>query len=332
MSQIFDALQRAESESSGVDISTLSEATELLERAERRAASKWVDAGVHERDEIASKAEAVLEMARSLRAAPETERRREGEGAPNADLDVLSSFQSVPVSLSPKNHIVCLTNPESAASEAFRLLTVRLRNIRRDRGLKRLLITSAMPQEGKSMVAANVACALAISSKEKVLLIEGDVRRPSLSKTFSMPGGAGLCQCLRDGATPASCVFRIDGAGIWLLPAGSALSNPVALLQSKRLSATVEKLATWFDWIIIDSPPVLPLADTSIWTRIVDGVLLVTRRGTTERGLLKRGLEALEPHKLIGMLVNSSNALANSDYYYGSFAAESAEEPERTSE
>lgn len=271
-------------------------------------------------------------MARRLRAPSETERPRIEEAAPNAELDVFSSFQSLSVSPSPKNRIVCLTQPESAASEAFRLLAVRLRNIRRDRGLKRLLITSAMPQEGKSMVAANVACALAISSKEKVLLIEGDVRRPSLSKTFNMPGGAGLCQCLRDGATPASSVFRIDGAGIWLLPAGGAMSNPVALLQSKKLSATVETLGTWFDWIIIDSPPVLPLADTSIWTRIADGVLLVTRRGTTERGLLKRGLEALEPQKLIGLLVNSSNALANSDYYYGSFPAESVEEPEHASE
>ena len=94
----------------------------------------------------------------------------------------------------------------------------------------------------------------------------------------------------------------------------------------------MEKLAAWFDWIIIDSPPVLPLADTSIWARVVDGVLLVTRRGTTEKGLLKRGLEALDPQKLIGMLVNSSTALAGSDYYYGSSSPDSDEDPVHSAE
>ncbi len=332
MSQIFDALQRAESESSGVDLSTLSEPTELLERAERRAASNWVDRARLEKDEVASKAGPVTEIVKSLRTPSAAEIPLKGEPAPNADRDVFSSFQSLAVSLSPKSRIVCVTNPESAASEAFRLLTVRLRNIRRDRTLKRLLITSSMPQEGKSMVSANVACALAIASKEKILLVDGDVRRPSLSRTFSMPGDSGLCQCLRDGASPASCIFRLEGTGIWLLPAGSSLSNPIALLQSKKLTAMMEKLVAWFDWVIVDSPPVLPLADTSIWTRIVDGVLLVTRRGTTEKGQLKRALEALEPQKLIGTLVNSSTEFAGSDYYYGSSSAESAEDTVHSSE
>jgi capsular exopolysaccharide synthesis family protein len=332
MSQIFDALQRAESERSGVDISTLSEATQLLERAERRAASDWIDATLPEKDQVAPKVGSVSELVRNLRAASAVDAPPKDEIAANSDRDVFSSFQSVDVSLSPQNRVVCITNPESAASEAFRLLAVRLRNLRRDRPLKRLLITSSMPQEGKSMVAANLACALAIASKERILVVDGDVRRPSLSKTFSMPEGSGLCQCLRDGATPESCIFRLDGAGIWLLPAGSSLSNPITLLQSKKLTAIMEKLVAWFDWIVIDSPPVLPLADTSIWARLADGVLLVTRRGTTAKSQLKRGLEALEPQKLIGVLVNSSNALTGSDYYYGSSAADSVEDPVRAGE
>ena len=332
MSQIFDALQRAESENSGVDISTLSEATGLLQRAERRATSNRIEETHPEEDEVASKASHILEMARSLRAASAAEMPRIVESAPNADLDVFSNFQSVAVSLSPASRVVCITNPESPASEAFRLLAVRLRNVRRDRTLKKVLVTSSMPQEGKSMVSANLACALAIASKEKILLVEGDVRRPSLSKTFSMPGDSGLCQCLREGASPASGIFRLDGAGIWLLPAGSSLSNPIALLQSKKLAAMLEKLATWFDWIVIDTPPVLPLADTSIWARLADGVLLVTRRGTTEKGQLKRGLEALEPQKLIGTLVNSSSAIAGSDYYYGSPSPDSGEDPAHAAE
>jgi Mrp family chromosome partitioning ATPase len=77
----------------------------------------------------------------------------------------------------------------------------------------------------------------------------------------------------------------------------------------------MDQLTTWFDWIVIDSPPVLPLADTTIWMRLVDGILLVTRQGTTEKQQLQRGLEALDPTKLIGTLLNSSTNIAHGDYY-----------------
>jgi Mrp family chromosome partitioning ATPase len=77
----------------------------------------------------------------------------------------------------------------------------------------------------------------------------------------------------------------------------------------------MDQLAAWFDWIVIDSPPVLPLADTSIWSRLADGILLVTRKGATEKQQLQKGLEALEKSKLLGALVNSSENAAHSDYY-----------------
>lgn len=314
MSQIFDALQRSESESSGVDISALSEATELLERAERRAASAWNEPAPPEKDEAAAKASALPGIADGLRIAfaEETPHR---EPAPNAALDVFTKIQPVAVSLTARSRIICATNPESAASEAFRLLAVRLRNLRRDRTLKRLLITSAMPQEGKSMVSANLACALAIAPKEKVLLIEGDIRRPSLTATFSLSGRSGLCQCLKDPARPESNISQLEGVGIWILPAGSAIGNPLEVLQSRKMSTMLDQLASWFDWIIIDSPPVLPMADTSIWARMADGILLVARQGTTEKRALQKGLEALEPKKIVGAILNSC-AISESDYYY----------------
>ena len=78
----------------------------------------------------------------------------------------------------------------------------------------------------------------------------------------------------------------------------------------------MDRLSGWFDWIVIDAPPVLPLADTSVWTRLADGILLVTRQGTTEKRQLLRGLEALEPQKLIGAVLNSSKNQPHSDYYY----------------
>ena len=97
-----------------------------------------------------------------------------------------------------------------------------------------------------------------------------------------------------------------------MLPAGSAPQNPLELMQSGKLSPLMEQLEAWFDWIVIDSPPVLPLADTSLWSRLADGILLVTRKGITEKQQLQRGLEAIEKSKLLGALVNSSANAAHS--------------------
>ena len=92
--------------------------------------------------------------------------------------------------------------------------------------------------------------------------------------------------------------------------------NALELMQSGKLSALMEKLTDWFDWVVIDSPPVLPLGDTSMWMRVADGALLVARQGVTERKLLKKGLEALDPAKLLGTVLNGSTKTAHSDYYY----------------
>jgi capsular exopolysaccharide synthesis family protein len=166
------------------------------------------------------------------------------------------------------------------------------------------------------MVAANLACTLALRTQQKVLLLEGDVRRPTQSEVFGIGRQPGICEWLRGSQTLQQSIYRLEDPGVWILPAGSASSNSLELLQSGRLSAMMEQLTAWFDWIIIDSPPVLPLADTSVWTNLADGILLVTRQGTTQKKQLQRGLEALGSQKLIGAILNSSKNAANSDYYY----------------
>jgi capsular exopolysaccharide synthesis family protein len=182
--------------------------------------------------------------------------------------------------------------------------------------LKKVLITSTIPQEGKSMVAGNLACTLALKTQQKILLLEGDLRHPSLSKMFGLGKNSGLSQWLEGECSLAACIYHLKGPDIWILPAGNASSNELQLLQSGRLSVLMDRLTEWFDWIIVDCPPVLPLADTSIWMRLADGILLTTRQGSTEKRQLMRGLEAIEPKKLIGALVNSSDNSVASDYYY----------------
>ena len=87
------------------------------------------------------------------------------------------------------------------------------------------------------------------------------------------------------------------------------------LMQSGRLAELIEQLTVWFDWIVIDSPPVLPLADTSVWSRLADGILLVTREGTTRKRELQRGLDTLDHSKLLGLVLNSSDSTDQSNYY-----------------
>jgi Mrp family chromosome partitioning ATPase len=105
------------------------------------------------------------------------------------------------------------------------------------------------------------------------------------------------------------------------MPAGAAPGNPLELLQSGRLPALMDHLNTWFDWIIMDSPPLLPLGDTSVWARLADGILLVTREGTTQKRQLVRGLETIERNKLIGAVMNCAQESDESGYYYRSPAA-----------
>jgi capsular exopolysaccharide synthesis family protein len=321
VSQIFDALQRSESERSGSAQASLSRATEILRKVEKDETTKWemadvaldpdsVNAGMQE-----SSVEG-LDLPPSLSVETDSVSARPAE--PVASTEVLDDFQTLDLSLSPETRLVSLTDLESPASEAFRLLSVRLRTLRRSRPFNKLLITSTIPQEGKSTVSANLACTLARSSQQKVLLLDGDLRRPSLSNIFGVGRRPGLCECLRGECNLTACVYQLKSAGLWLLPAGDAQGKPLEHLQSGRLPNLIVKLNSRFDWIIIDSPPVLPLADTSIWSRMAEGILLVARQGTTERKQLKRGLESLERQKVIGAILNSSKYLPHSDYYYRS--------------
>jgi capsular exopolysaccharide synthesis family protein len=318
VSRIFDALQRSESERSGDDSSALPQGPELLRIAERRASAKWESAGSRfEIDAAASVLEEVVpdatEDASTSSALKPVDA---GEALPKAKrAEILDRFPLLPITLAPQSRLVCLTDKEDPTAEAIRLLGVRLRDLRRIRPLKKLLITSTIPQEGKSTIAANLACALALSSEEKVLLVEGDLRRPTLPRIFGIGATSGVSECVGEDGRQLDGIYRLEGAGIWILPAGNAPINPLELLQSRQLQSVMEQLTAYFDWIIIDSPPVLPLADTSIWMRMADGVLLVTRQGTTQKRQLQKGLEALDQKKLLGALLNGSVASSYSGYY-----------------
>ena len=216
---------------------------------------------------------------------------------------------SVPVVIKPDIRLVCLTQKDSLAAEKFRFLAVRLRRLQQDRAVKKLLVTSTIPEEGKSMISANLALSLVRKKRQRILLLEGDLRRPTLCESFGLRNLPGVSEWLKSGSCKITNVYHIDEAGLWFLPAGSPPENPMELMQSGRLAELMEQLTVWFDWIVIDSPPVLPLADTSIWSRLADGILLVAREGTTKKRELQRGLEMLDHSKVLGLVLNSSESI-----------------------
>jgi capsular exopolysaccharide synthesis family protein len=294
MSRIFDALQRSETERLGVlPENALALATELLQSAEREVTS------------AGAVANPTVEVTNPVRSE-------------------LGPFQSLPVSLQPDSRLICLTAKDSLGAEKFRFLGVRLRQLQQGRSLKKVLITSTIPAEGKSTISGNLAATLARKQKQKILLLEGDLRRPSLCHQFGLSKLVGLSEWLQGPPGPITNIYYLEGPGFWFLPAGHPPDNPLELMQSGRVSELMDRLTTGFDWIVIDSPPVLPLADTTVWTRVADGILLVTREGTTEKRQLVRGLQVLEQSKLLGVVLNSSKNTDHKNYYqrYGPASAQ----------
>ena len=320
MSQIFDALQRSEAERNGNNSGLAPHAIELLQRAENHASANRIGskpADSWSTTVVAEPAVGVVDTQNDVpqafdanlfgaRTADPVEDRTEGP----------MQCAVLRISIKPESHLVALPDCESPAGEAFHLLGVRLRHMRRQRPLKKVLITSTIPQEGKSVVAANLACTLALHTQQKVLLLEGDVRRPTQSKIFGLENKPGICEWLNGDRTLVQSIYRLDGPGIWIFPAGTGTGNSLELLQTGGATPMMEQLMNWFDWVVIDSPPVLPMADTSVWTNMADGILLVTRQGTTQKRQLKRGLEALGTQKLIGAVLNSAKGAEHTDYYY----------------
>jgi capsular exopolysaccharide synthesis family protein len=301
MSHIFEALQRAEAERSGVELDAFDLPTELLQIAESAARLQ------------PPPAEPAMESAQSEIPAPESS--DVASYVASAAPAPWQQFESLPVCLLPYGKLVSVNEKESLAAEKFRFLTVRLRQLQQRRPLKKLLITSTIPEEGKSMVAANLACTLGSRRQQRTLLLDGDLRRPTLQRQFGLGRVSGLTEYLQTEVNARLPIYRLDALGIWILPAGKIPQNPLELMQCGRLSPLMDKLQGWFDWIVIDSPPVLPLADTSVWARLADGILLVTRQAITDKQQLKRGLEAIESSKLLGALLNGSTNAAHSDYY-----------------
>lgn len=187
--------------------------------------------------------------------------------------------------------------------------------------LKSLQVTSSVISEGKSFVAANLAVTLAKYSGSKTLLIEGDLHRPTLATMFGLKDLHGLSDWWTARNQELACyIKRFTGTALSFLPAGKACDRPSEILRSGQLADAFAQLRSQFDWIVVDSTPMLPVIDANLWSRLVDGSLLVVREGVAPLKALKKGLQSLDNPKLIGVVVNEASDFDQIEYegqYYG---------------
>lgn len=205
------------------------------------------------------------------------------------------------------------------AAEQFRTLRSRLHQIRNDQPLRTILITSSVSGEGKTFVASNLAHAIVRKADQRVILIDGDLRRPRLHKLLGAPSSPGLSDYLSGNADVMQIIQHgTENENLCFIPAGSAVANHSELLSSEKVKTLLNHLTTIFDWVIIDSPPCLPVADAGVLATLCDGVLVVLRANSTPAAAIQKTCQQLEGRNIVGVVLNgaSEDHAYDSTYYY----------------
>jgi capsular exopolysaccharide synthesis family protein len=223
------------------------------------------------------------------------------------------------VHLAPDNRLVAHSEPGSPAADRYRFLRARLRTLWTAGKLKKLLITSPLPRDGKTTVASNLATTLAENGKYSVLLIDADLHHCAATKAFGLDTAPGLAECLENHLNPFSTITSLDPLSWHLLPSGRTSLPPAELLQRDAMAALVERLAARFDWILMDGPPILPLSDACLLSQHVDGALMVVRAGETSVDATNEAIETFGRKNLVGLVLNGATQLGRSYGRYGRY-------------
>jgi protein-tyrosine kinase len=217
------------------------------------------------------------------------------------------------------NHMLFFQEDETRiGAEEFRTLRSRLYQIREKMPLKRLLVTSAMPREGKSFVAANLAQVLVRQHGRRVLLIDADLRNPGLHSNFGVPMTPGLTDYLAGECDEFATMQRGLMENLFFVPAGRVVASALELLANGRLKLLLQRVDPLFDWIVFDSSPVIPVSDPTVVAGNCDGVLMVVRSELTSSDLAKRAREEFPDKLLLGVILNGTTGRhTQARYYYG---------------
>ena len=203
-------------------------------------------------------------------------------------------------------------------AERFRTLRSRLYQIAGTRPLRRVLITSSLPSEGKTFVATNLVRSIIRQADRRVLLIDADLRAPRLHTALGAPSSPGLSDYLRGESDEYAIIQNSVANNLCFIPCGTKVTNPSELLLSDRMRVLLDCVTPAFDWVILDSPPALPVHDSSSLADLCDGVLFVVRAGETDHEAAKKASMEFREKNLLGVVLNQvEDSEAQGGYYYG---------------
>jgi protein-tyrosine kinase len=200
--------------------------------------------------------------------------------------------------------------------EEFRTLRSRLYKIRENQPLKTVLVTSALPAEGKTFVSANLAQIIVRQHERRALLIDADLRCSRLHTVLGTQPGPGLSDYLSGEADELAIIQRSAQGNLFFIPGGKQSSNPNELIGNGRMEKLLRRLAPIFDWIILDSPPVLPVSDAALLAGMADGVLLVVRARQTPYPLAQKARAEFVDKPMIGVVLNHAEPSKGYHSYY----------------
>ncbi|HEX9821553.1 MAG TPA: CpsD/CapB family tyrosine-protein kinase [Methylomirabilota bacterium] len=203
------------------------------------------------------------------------------------------------------DHLVSLLEPTSFAAEQYRAVRLAIETLHRERGTRVVAVSSPGRGEGRTMTAVNLAGALAQAPDARVVLVEADLRHPSVARYLGLASGRGLSGYLLDTTTTLDAVLqRPTSIAFSVLPAGAASSMPYELLKSPRLAALIAELRQRFDYVLLDTPSVLPFPDVGILRELVDGFVVVVRANRTPREQLQDTMSVLGRQRALGLVFN----------------------------
>lgn len=211
--------------------------------------------------------------------------------------------------------IAVIDKAEHLAAEQLKLLSSKLELASKKNGQRVTAFTSAVKGEGKSVLSLNTAYILATSFSKNVAFVECDLRKPSSLREYISTEGPGLAEVLKGEATLEDAVSELEGTGLRLIPSGAYNADSADLIGSSGTSAVINRLKASFDFVVLDCPPVIPLADMSIIEKLVDNMVLVVKAGETSRELVKSALESLDKKKFIGAVLNGADTKLEKYYY-----------------
>jgi protein-tyrosine kinase len=218
------------------------------------------------------------------------------------------------------NPMATLAESHANAREVFRTLRSRLYQMRDQQpSLRTILIASALPEEGKTFIASNLAQSIVRQADRRVLLIDADLRRANLSTFVGAPKGLGLVDYLMGEVDEAAVVQRGPQRSLFFVPAGSLVQNAAELLGNGRFGQLINRMAPLFDWIIVDSAPTIPIADSRIVSGFCDGVLMVVRAGATPFDIAQKACQSFQNKPILGVILNKIETRKADSSYAGAY-------------